>query len=849
MKKFSSIQKKLIKANILTLVIAFSVVGAILVDSIFKINRTMHHINDEYSQVMGSTIEKIHKRNTAKLQNFFEESVRKKGKFLLQRDRASLLQFFLEEEIDSLREILNNTFYIDEEILNVSFFAVEEEELSCLAYWSKFYSRGLNNGASYSFETQKWTGVYVDKAVEVSDKRVMDIIKIGKMNIQIIDHLLVNSAGEEKNVKALECTVPILDGTPDEFEEFIDDGEQVGFLRYIFSLEKMQDAIEQENRQMEEDLTAQKLSNTETKTNNENLTREIYSKTFNTLLGTAFAVILISFFLARFLSKKISKPIIQLQENASVIAGGNYQQPISSEADDEIGSLAVSFEEMRVKVKAFTEELQQMVDNKTKEISDILNSIEQGIFTVNSDLSINKQHSIKAEDIFGISDFEKAELKSLFKLDEEGLAAFSKWIELISQPRKLKRWNKYAELSPVQEIEMKHESSTSYIDISYRPIIENGVLSKIMVLCKDVTVERQIKAELERSQKENLLTVERIIGLINNTKEALDPFFTYFENSIKTLKTIDVQNCSKEEIDEAFRLMHTLKGNAGSLCFMEVSKIAGTAEDLLEKLKDKNGTSLDLSKEVDDSVESLEREYKAIEDIKATLTQGQGDALSVDRERFEKLLQSLKKGVITDLTHVIDHLELLKCITFQKFCSQYETVFNNYIKENNKEKCILKIKTPDAPLKENLIKILNTPLIHLVRNSLDHGLENDEERITSGKGLGILSLSLEYKAGEIFVEVEDNGRGIDVDKISSAAVAKGLFTEEEVKAFSYEEKLNLIFHPGFSSQETVTEISGRGVGMDAVKKALEDEGGSIKIETEVGRGTKFILTLPIENNI
>jgi two-component system chemotaxis sensor kinase CheA len=147
-------------------------------------------------------------------------------------------------------------------------------------------------------------------------------------------------------------------------------------------------------------------------------------------------------------------------------------------------------------------------------------------------------------------------------------------------------------------------------------------------------------------------------------------------------------------------------------------------------------------------------------------------------------------------------------------------------------------------LDKTVIERLGEPLTHLIRNAVDHGIESAEERIAAGKNPeGTLTLSAEQRSGRIRIRIADDGKGIDCDRVLAKAIEKGLVAPDA--QLSREEIENLIFAPGFSTAATVSNVSGRGVGMDVVRQNVKDLGGRITIETEPGKGTSFILTLPL----
>ena len=158
----------------------------------------------------------------------------------------------------------------------------------------------------------------------------------------------------------------------------------------------------------------------------------------------------------------------------------------------------------------------------------------------------------------------------------------------------------------------------------------------------------------------------------------------------------------------------------------------------------------------------------------------------------------------------------------------------------------LEISGRDVELDKTLIEGLSDPLTHMVRNAVDHGVEAPEPRQRAGKPkAGTVWIKAYHEAGQVVVEVADDGQGIDPDQVAAAAVAKKLATPEQVRGMSPKEKMGLIFLPGLSTAAKVTDISGRGVGMDVVKTNLDKLGGKVEIESEPGKGSSFIIRLPL----
>jgi two-component system, chemotaxis family, sensor kinase CheA len=158
----------------------------------------------------------------------------------------------------------------------------------------------------------------------------------------------------------------------------------------------------------------------------------------------------------------------------------------------------------------------------------------------------------------------------------------------------------------------------------------------------------------------------------------------------------------------------------------------------------------------------------------------------------------------------------------------------------------LEIEGKDVELDKTIIESIGDPLTHLVRNSLDHGVESPAARTQAGKNpMGTVRLKALHQEGKVLLVVEDDGAGIDAAKLKRKAVEKGLITAEAAEAMTQREALHLIFAPGFSTAEVVTAVSGRGVGMDVVKTNFERLGGQVEIDTVVGKGTIITVRLPL----
>jgi two-component system, chemotaxis family, sensor kinase CheA len=184
-------------------------------------------------------------------------------------------------------------------------------------------------------------------------------------------------------------------------------------------------------------------------------------------------------------------------------------------------------------------------------------------------------------------------------------------------------------------------------------------------------------------------------------------------------------------------------------------------------------------------------------------------------------------------------------IPVEKVFKKFPRIVRNLSRDLGKE-VELQIIGEETELDRSVVDEIGDPLIHLIRNALDHGVELPEERVAGGKPrTGKVVLSATHEGNQIIISIKDDGRGIDPEKLARKAVEKGLITDEQVAGMTQKEILDLIFLPGFSTKEKATDLSGRGVGMDVVRTNIRKLNGIIELRSEVGYGSEIILKLPL----
>ena len=221
-----------------------------------------------------------------------------------------------------------------------------------------------------------------------------------------------------------------------------------------------------------------------------------------------------------------------------------------------------------------------------------------------------------------------------------------------------------------------------------------------------------------------------------------------------------------------------------------------------------------------------------------------------------RLFQIKKKYAIDELNETLTYIDKLttslqeevqemRMVEVSYVFDRFPRMVRDLAKKEGKQVDFV-IKGKDIELDRTVLDEIGDPLVHLLRNCIDHGIEAPEERVRNGKNeRGRVQLRARRVKDHVEIIVEDDGRGIDPEKIKRIAVEKGIFAEDEAEKMSDEEARMLIFTPGFSSAREVTDISGRGVGLDVVRNKILALGGTVELESEVGRGTRFVLKLPL----
>ena len=384
----------------------------------------------------------------------------------------------------------------------------------------------------------------------------------------------------------------------------------------------------------------------------------------------------------------------------------------------------------------------------------------------------------------------------------------------------------------------------------------------------------------------------------NNYREMyVSEALEHIEIMNKTLLQLEEHPDNRSYLDQIFRSAHTIKGMASTMGYDDTREVCKNIEnifdnirkgveklthdltsalfvciDLLQQMISDDKLKVDLTPYLK-KLESPEQEIRNIPEqgtIKTTtlptirvkmsdldsvvnlvgelLTSKMQLQQTIENENYDKL-----KQVVTEIDRLITDLQYQSMQIRLVPINQIFGRFNRTVRDTSQKlskKINLNMDGSGIELDRSVLDAITDPLLHILRNCADHGIESPDERTICGKPeTGNITLTVSRKGENVLININDDGRGIDVERVKEKAVENGIITQEEADKISHQEAVQLIGAPGLSTAKEVTDISGRGVGMDVVISQIESVGGSVKISSEKGKGTIIELSLPLSLSI
>ena len=524
----------------------------------------------------------------------------------------------------------------------------------------------------------------------------------------------------------------------------------------------------------------------------------------NTLFASGAIAVGLTALLLIIARMAIVKPLGQLVVAANALEHGKVSD-VEITSRDEIGQLAAAF---RTMARAITSREERIVA-RNRDMRQVLDNVGQGFLTLDVKARMSEERSRVVEEWFGVP--------------APGMT-FGDYLGRIS-PKVAERfevgWMLVTDTTLPPELTLDHlpkliHSEARVFELAYKPICKNEQLDQMLVVITDVSL---------RVQRERALIAEReTIAIFRRMVSDRGVFDEFFEEASALVAAIDAPNGADRA---GLQLsLHTLKGSAAVYGLDGVAEICHTMENELD------GTSGAVS---DDSKRQLVAAWTRIGRIRAEFAADPG--ITLPREEHRALLHALEARGHTDLAARLAAWQNEPATRRLELIGRQIKVLAQRLGKGDVQ---IRVEPTDLRLPPRVWAPFWNVLSHVVRNTVDHGLESPRRRVEANKPeRATVTLSMQRAEREIVWSISDDGRGIDWATIAKRGRSLGLPVEtaRELEA--------ALFAPGVSSKDEVTSMSGRGVGLSAVLEAVSSLGGRIEVWSELGKGTKFTMHLPL----
>ncbi|MCA8031966.1 MCP four helix bundle domain-containing protein [Burkholderia arboris] len=586
--------------------------------------------------------------------------------------------------------------------------------------------------------------------------------------------------------------------------------------------------------------------------------------TATAIAGVAGTVIVLLTALGFVLYRQITRPLIGMQTAMSEIATSqDFTRRVPVGRMDEIGHSIVAFNGMIEKIQENAAQLKQ----KTADIQAMLQNMQQGILTVVEGGVVHAEYSAYLETIFETNDIAGRDLMALV-FDDSAIGADARSQvdaavhACLGEDSMNFEFNEHLLVNEVAK--RMPDGREKWLDLSWSAITdETDTVVRLMLCVRDVTEIRALTAQAGEQQR-RLEMIGEILSI------SQDKFHDFVHSAKGFLSENERMIRQHERADHSivaalFRNMHTIKGNARTYSLQHLTNIVHEAEQAYESLR-RADSGPEWNR--DALMEDLARVREAV-DHYATInavTLGRGgepapngaDFLMVERARISESLRVLDGADPANASDWHAARDAVRRMLSQLGTQGIGDALGGVIEslpslaaELGKPAPVVHIDSHGQRVRSEIVATLKNVFMHLLRNAIDHGIESSDERRAAGKpASGTIDIAVGVGGGELWFVLGDDGRGLALDRIRGIARERGWIDAASEAALSDEDVAELIFRPGFSTAQAVTEVSGRGVGMDAVRNFLKRDGGDIALrftDDRVGapyRAFETIVSLP-----
>ncbi len=592
---------------------------------------------------------------------------------------------------------------------------------------------------------------------------------------------------------------------------------------------------------------------------------QYYERLMYIVMGVCSLLIVMALLSSFFVGKKILRKISALESTMSKIAQtGDLAIRATISHNDEIDSMARSFNLMVEKLQ----ETSKLVKQKINDIQTMLQNMPQGLLSFDDQNKVNSEYSAYLEKILETDCIAGNDVIKLFFEDSNlgsdviaQLSAISG--ACVGEDAMNFGFNEHLLINEIEK-EMPN-GSRKILDLNWAPVInEHDVVEQILLCVRDVTELRKLAAEAAK-QKRDLEIIGEILA-VNQEKfhEFITSSITYIDEIENMIRSNP--NGGADAINAMFRNMHTIKGHARTYDLKNLTNLLHDTESIYAELRQPIPTlSWDQARLLDELAQVRQLvEYYANTNEVSLGRKGPGRRgnvekyLMVDKKQIQETIKLLEKVSHTNIYDLIEAKNLvhrtLRLLGTEKLEVTFAPIIaslNELAQSLGKEEPEVSINSGNLVVKIQSVGVIKDIFTHLFRNCVDHGLELPEERLNHAKpAKGQIKVAMVTEPEHLKISIRDDGRGLALAKIRQQAMSKGLIQDAQMP--NDEKIAALIFLPGFSTADKLTDISGRGVGMDAVLNFARKEGGIVKINFLDGkegadyRSFEVALYLPLD---
>ncbi|MBF0363996.1 MAG: Hpt domain-containing protein [Oligoflexia bacterium] len=491
------------------------------------------------------------------------------------------------------------------------------------------------------------------------------------------------------------------------------------------------------------------------------------------------------------------------------------------------------------------EQKNKLIALAKRDIQNLQDNLDEGFMLIDNKGTILPQWSKAIIKLFNCDTPEGKNIFDLLEYDEIKKQTQLTWLESL--------FSEEISFSDLKELGPKNYFNTIkniYIELDYRVIRnEHNKIEKLIVIAVDHTMEIELQEQIKRDAE----WTRAILGAMSDR----DGFKDFLEQTTEQISEIEkMLSPGHFDKDHCFRLAHSIKGNAGLMHLLALFNSAKELENQLHLIDNTTHTNDDEEKNsglkaLTEPLEKLKMTYQETLDnmnaINSEIIHGK-KSKNFDGDQLESWYTLLTNNLGKDHILAQDFKNYFILDDFHSMFPKYSNLIEGLSEKFFKNISYL-LENFTIPIVSDAYKPFVNSLVHIFRNSIDHGIETPEERLALNKPeVGQIKVSAKQASNQLILAIEDDGKGINPELLRKKLLEKNILQQEKLSTLSDPEIIQYIFHPGFSTKEVVSDISGRGVGLDAVRYECEKLKGSITVESITGKGTKFIFVLPLLQN-